>query len=155
MTSGPEATILDYVNHLNDDAFFERLLESSSSGEIARTVVGLGASDDRTVVSYATMFAEDGCRHLRHVRFRRRLVEGGFLDALRANLTRRNYFVRRDAVVVIGRSFCEARPDAADLFQHCLKHDPLLLDSLLKYFLGHLEDKGESRWSTEISGAPY
>jgi hypothetical protein len=115
---------------------------------IARAVVELTASDDHIVVSRATLFAQDGCRLLPWRDFRRVLVEAGFLDTLRANLTKPAYFIRRDAVVVLGRMFAEGIVDLVRLFPRCLERDPLLLDPILAEIRGVAGREGREAQAT-------
>jgi hypothetical protein len=123
--------ILDYIKHISDEAYFDRLLERWSPAEIAQAVAELTASADHQTVSLATLFAEDGRRLMHYVGFHDRLVEAGFRDVLLANLSRPSFFVRRDAVVVLGRIFPEAVPTLIALYPQCIERDPLLIPPLL------------------------
>jgi hypothetical protein len=70
--------ILDYVKHIDDASYFDRLLERWSPTEIAHAVAELTSSDDHQVVSLATLFAQDGRRLLAYVDFHARLTEASF-----------------------------------------------------------------------------
>jgi hypothetical protein len=139
--------ILDYIDHISDKSYFDHVLKLASPDEIARAVVELTDSDDRVVVACATLFAEDGCRQMHHVKFRRRLIEAGLLDALRTNLTRPDYAIRRHAIVVIGRSFPAVLPDVAAILPLSLEDDPLLLDILLRESQRVSDEPDHSRWN--------
>src|SRR5690606_28792796 len=67
--------ILNYIRHLDDDGYIERLRTRAPLATLARTAAELVASDDHTVVSRATLFAQDGCRLLVWRDFRRELAE--------------------------------------------------------------------------------
>jgi hypothetical protein len=139
--------ILDYVKRIDDEAYFDRLLERWSTAEIARVVVELTAGEDHHVVLPATLFARDGRWRLAYAGFHERLVEAGFLDALVANLSRTNYVVRRDAVQEIGRLLPTCGAEFVACFPRGLEHDPLLLNHLLVELPRVSEEAWERRWS--------
>lgn len=129
------AEITDYINHLSDTAYINRVLAQTDDAVLVNALLTLLRGDD-AAVSDACLFIRDliimAPPDENVARFRQQFFDSFLVRELEAMVFSNLYRVRRDAIYTLGKTCAHGSlPSLLDALAKWREDDPLILPHLL------------------------
>jgi hypothetical protein len=155
-----QEAILNYIDYLEDPAYFASLLGASETHDLIDALINLLRSGDHERVGSTCLFIRDliliAPKHNLGIPFRDAYSASPLVPELERLVLADNHFIRRHAIYTLGKTGSTGSVPALHHAFHVLwESDPLLLPSLVTEIWGLEDRKSWSLIDTMITNRRY